>query len=51
MRCGATCFIVEIVGNGEKTVKEVTARTPAEARKIIRREYGRETNVLKVKQK
>lgn len=51
MRCGAKCFIVEMEHKGDIVVQEVTARTPAGARKIIRGEYGPGTNILKVKQK
>ncbi len=50
MRCGATCFLVEIeANNGEKVIKPVVARTPAEARKFIRHELGKETKIYTVK--
>ncbi len=49
MQCGAECFLVEIEVNGEKRTKEVTARTPAAARKTIRNEYGEKIQILTVK--
>jgi hypothetical protein len=48
MRCGAKCFIVEMEIKGEKQIQSVTARTPVEARKTIRGEYGTETSILSV---
>ncbi|MFV8830375.1 hypothetical protein [Alkalihalobacterium sp. APHAB7] len=48
MRCGAKCFLVEIELKGEKQMKSVTARTPVDARKTIRSEYGKETVILSV---
>ena len=50
MRCGSKCFIVEIEVNGEKQSKSVSARTPAEARKTVRIEYGAASQVLSVKE-
>ncbi|WP_200801590.1 hypothetical protein [Bacillus sinesaloumensis] len=50
MRCGAKCFIVHIEVNGKTEVKSVNARTPAEARKNIRKELGEETQILAVKE-
>lgn len=48
MRCGAKCFLVEIEVKGDKDIKSVNARTPVEARKTIRNEYGREAEILSV---
>jgi hypothetical protein len=48
MRCGAKCFIVEIALNGKKQMKSVIARTPADARKTTRIEYGVEAQILSV---
>ena len=48
MRCGSKCFLVELEIKGEKQIKPVTARTPANARKTIRLEYGAEAQVLSV---
>lgn len=48
MRCGSKCFIVEIEVNGEKKTKPVTARTPVEARKTIRLEYGGDAHIISV---
>jgi len=39
---------VEIEVNGQKEIKPVITRTPAEARKIIRLEYGAEARILTV---
>ncbi|MBM7602975.1 hypothetical protein JOC75_000945 [Metabacillus crassostreae] len=46
MRCGSKCFYVELELNEEKMIKSITARTPAEARKTIRLEYGAEATIL-----
>lgn len=48
MRCGSKCFLVEMEIKGEKQIKPVTARIPANARKTIRLEYGAEAQVLSV---
>lgn len=48
MRCGAKCFLVEIEVKGNKEVESVNARTPVEARKTIRNEYGRDVRILSV---
>ncbi|WP_246943403.1 hypothetical protein [Bacillus pinisoli] len=48
MRCGTRCFTVEMEVNGEKHVKIVTARTPVEARKTIRIEYGADAKIVTV---
>lgn len=50
MRCGAKCFLVEIEVEGKAHVESVNARTPAEARKTIRKEFGAETQILAVKE-
>ncbi|MCC3356027.1 hypothetical protein [Bacillus sp. REN16] len=50
MRCGAKCFVVEIEVDGKSQVETVNARTPAEARKNIRKKCGVETHILAVKQ-
>ncbi|MDQ0226266.1 hypothetical protein [Metabacillus niabensis] len=48
MRCGAKCFLVEIEVKGDKDIKSVNARTPVEARKTIRNDYGREAEIISV---
>ncbi|MEH7236679.1 hypothetical protein [Bacillus sp. JJ1562] len=50
MRCGAKCFLVEIEADGKAQVESVNARTPAEARKNIRKKWGTETHILAVKE-
>lgn len=49
MMCGAKCFLVEIMLNGTKQAKQVTARTPIGARKVIRAEYGTAVDIVTVK--
>ncbi|GGE57163.1 hypothetical protein GCM10011391_40070 [Pullulanibacillus camelliae] len=51
MRCGAKCFVAEMEVDGQKQVRPVTARTPADVRKTIRLEYGTGVTVLSVKEK
>ncbi|MBU9723854.1 MULTISPECIES: hypothetical protein [Bacillaceae] len=48
MRCGSKCFIVELEIEGEKQRKSVTARTPVDARKTIRNEYGKGIEIISV---
>ncbi|WP_198158788.1 hypothetical protein [Robertmurraya korlensis] len=48
MRCGSKCYLVTIEMNGEKQIMPVTARSPVEARKAIRLEYGAEAQILSV---
>ncbi|WP_216830229.1 hypothetical protein [Alkalihalobacterium elongatum] len=48
MRCGSKCFLVEMELKGEKQIKSVTARTPVDARKTIRKEFGTDANILSV---
>lgn len=48
MRCGTTLFTAELIINGEKTI---IAHTPAEARKSIRKTYGKDTVILSVRKK
>jgi hypothetical protein len=51
MRCGAKCFIVELEVYGEKQVQPIMARTPVDARKTIRLEYGANAKILSVREK
>lgn len=51
MRSGTTLFTAELIINGEKTTKTIIARTPAEARKSIRKTYGKDTVILSVRKK
>lgn len=50
MKCGAKRYQVEIEVGGEKQIKSVLARTPAEARKNIRKNYGIETHIISVRE-
>ena len=50
MRCGAKCFIVEVVTNGEIKTQPVTARSSIGARKVVRGEYGKEAEILSVRE-
>jgi len=49
LRCGEKCFLVQTEIDGEKETKPINARTPAEARKFFRKEYGREPEILSVR--
>ncbi|NYF25698.1 hypothetical protein HDC33_002554 [Sporosarcina sp. JAI121] len=51
MMCGSKCFLVEMKLNGTKQIKQVTARTPIGARKVIRGEYGADAEIMSVKEK
>lgn len=48
MRCGTNRYIAEIELDGKKVTKPIIARTPAEARKSIRKTYGQETYIYSV---
>lgn len=48
MRCGTKRYIANIEINGEKHIKPIIARTPAEARKSIRKTYGKNTIIHSV---
>ncbi|EDL62866.1 hypothetical protein [Bacillus sp. SG-1] len=50
MRCGSKCFLVEVELKEGAQTKSVTARTPIEARKTIRKEYGAEVEILSVRE-
>ena len=50
MRCGAKCFTVELEKDGEMHVISVTTRTPIEARKAIRIEYGKKVHIFSVRE-
>ncbi|WP_165439168.1 hypothetical protein [Bacillus timonensis] len=50
MRCGAKCFLVEIEVDGKAQLESINARTPAKARKSIRKKHGSETQILAVKE-
>ncbi|MHA6253272.1 hypothetical protein [Oceanobacillus sp. CAU 1775] len=51
MRCGEKCFLVEFEIDGEKHLKSINARTPAESRRFTRKEYGDEITILSARQK
>lgn len=46
MMCGSKCFLVEIELDGEMKIKRVNARTPVNARKVIRGKYGDDAVIL-----
>ncbi len=50
MMCGSKCFLVEMELNGTREFKQVTARTPVGARKVIRGEYGVDAEIVSVKE-
>lgn len=43
MRCGTKRYLAKFVVNGKEREKIIFARTPQDARKILRRKYGGET--------
>ena len=49
MKCGAKCFIVEAEINEKLQIIQVTARTTAQARKVVRLEYGDELKIISVR--
>ena len=49
MMCGSKRFLVEMKQNGTKQIKQVAERTPAGARKEIRKEYGEKVEILSVR--
>lgn len=51
MRCGTKCFQVEFELKDKNIEKFVVARTPQEARKFIRKEYGSDINIISVRSK
>ena len=50
MMCGSKCFLVEMELEGTKQTKQVTARNPIGARKVIRGEYGAGVAILSVRE-
>ena len=50
MMCGSKRFLVEIEINRESQIKQVSERTPAGARKEIRKEYGEKVEILSVRE-
>lgn len=50
MICGAQRYHVKTKENGEVQHEYVTARTPAEARKILRQKLGRDLEILSVRE-
>jgi len=48
MRCGTKRFIATIDVHGKKVKKPIIARTPAEARKSVRKTYGEQTVIYSV---
>jgi len=51
MRCGAKCFHVQVETDGKRKTKSVIARTPAEARKLFRINYGKEPQIISVRKR
>lgn len=51
MRCGEKCFTIHIDNNGVKEATLINARTPAEARKKFRKEFGKEKEIISVRGK
>ncbi|HIW13261.1 MAG TPA: hypothetical protein H9891_08945 [Candidatus Salinicoccus stercoripullorum] len=51
LRCGTKCFIVTIEQNDGETVKEVPARSQADARKMVRKHFGKDMKIRSVRKK
>lgn len=49
MRCGEKCFLVTLEVHDEQKVAPITARTPVEARKKLRRIFGAKAKIISVK--
>ncbi|HLS34953.1 MAG TPA: hypothetical protein VK061_01815 [Bacillota bacterium] len=50
MRCGTKRYIVRAILDDEETEEVVPARSPADARKVYRAKYGRDTEILQVRE-
>ncbi|WP_252504921.1 hypothetical protein [Sporosarcina sp. Marseille-Q4943] len=50
MMCGSKCFLVKMENNGTKQIKQVIARNPIGARKVIRGKYGAGVEILSVRE-
>lgn len=51
MVCGSNRYSIEAEIDGEKKVEDVAARTPAEARKKFRLQYGAKTKIISVRKR
>ncbi|QUW23579.1 hypothetical protein JSQ81_08780 [Sporosarcina sp. Marseille-Q4063] len=49
MKCGAKQYHIEFEIRGERKITSVAARTPAEARKKFRVEYGEKSQIISVR--
>ncbi len=49
MRCGERDFIAAIQMNGEEKTTTIAARTPAEARKKLRKAHGDAVKIMSVR--
>jgi len=47
MKCGAKRYIVKIALLGNIKIKEIVARSPAAARKIVRKQYAHQPYEIK----
>jgi len=48
MVCGSKRYYAKVKYEGTEYTEPVSARTPAEARKAIRRKYGKEAEIIAV---
>lgn len=51
MVCGSKCFVIEFEKGGKRKSERVIARTPAKARKVLRRKMGTNSNIISVKER
>jgi len=50
MVCGSKRYDAQVEMEGQIYVETVTARTPAEARKALRRKYGKSAHIITVRE-
>lgn len=50
MMCGAKCFIVQFEKDGERKEKRIYARTPAKARRVMRKNTDVPIEIISVRQ-
>jgi len=51
MVCGSKRYDAQVEVEGEVYAETVTARTPAEARKALRRKYGKSAHIITVRER
>lgn len=49
MVCGSSCFIINFKKDGENRWERVKAKTPAKARKVLKKEMGPKITIISVR--